>query len=306
MPVAMKVLWPIAVITIIFDVASVVACTWLLCDVGCRRERRLFSLQLVNLAVADALCSTAQAVNQIFRICDYTPFAQSPDRQFAKEPGLDLMTFTQCQSMWLDVHIAAGFLALYWRLPRLMQMLKKTLLLTWVIPILFFCVLKYGGAREFRITFDVCTLLPFVIACVLYFMAWFRSWWFPLREQQRAHRMVWLYPAIFLFTMAPTVVAIAYQFESDFNAPFMALKGLLNVLVYRCHSRFSCAMWNETTEAPRMPVMQWGGLSSVPVGFSLRSPDVLRVAAVQGAALQESEKEIAEIERVRAAATEDV
>ena len=45
---------------------------------------------------------------------------------------------------------------------------------------------------------------------------------------------------------------------------------------------------------------QWGGRSSLHVGFSMNAPLEVQVPPVQRVALEESEREIADIERTRA------
>ena len=51
------------VIRLVFHVASVVACSWLLWKVGSNTGGRLLPVQLVNLALADLLYSTGEAWN---------------------------------------------------------------------------------------------------------------------------------------------------------------------------------------------------------------------------------------------------
>ena len=39
-------------------------------------------------------------------------------------------------SLLMQVHIAVGFLALFWRLPRVMRVLQRTVYLTWLVSML--------------------------------------------------------------------------------------------------------------------------------------------------------------------------
>ena len=139
-------------------------------------------------------------------------------------------------SALMEVHIAAGFLALFWRAPcRLSRG-----------PCAFpgssrcsLCCPAWSqhctpGSRGLIFDGDVRGSLPevtFVITASLYFCAGFKALWFHSRAEQRAQRMMWLYPA--------TVVCIRWNVDLDICAPFSAMKGLLNVLVYSCEPRFA-------------------------------------------------------------------
>eukprot|EP00450_Noctiluca_scintillans_P029889 CAMPEP_0194540740 /NCGR_PEP_ID=MMETSP0253-20130528/81069_1 /TAXON_ID=2966 /ORGANISM="Noctiluca scintillans" /LENGTH=94 /DNA_ID=CAMNT_0039387145 /DNA_START=11 /DNA_END=292 /DNA_ORIENTATION=- len=93
--------------------------------------------------------------------------------------------------------------------------------------------------------------------------------------------------------MAPTVVCARLNFDEGISAPFSALNGLLNVLVYSCHRRFSCTTLRDMDDEPRTLLAQWAGASSLPVGFSMFVHEEVKVSASQRAALQESERETA-------------
>merc|ERR1712135_163606 len=93
-------------------------------------------------------------------------------------------------SSFLEVHIALGFVALFWRMPRLLQFLKRTTLFTWVIallPVSYF--LWVAGKRDISpdlfvgdVYFSV-TVATFFSTSALYVTAWFKSWFSPLREE---------------------------------------------------------------------------------------------------------------------------
>lgn len=296
----MKQTWLIAVgsVTIFFDAASVVACTWLLWKVGSTKRRQLLPIQLVNLALADMLYSSMEAW-----IVSVSLVHRSESKHTIIWSGMVLGMWT---SLLLEVHIATGFLALYWRVPRLMMFLQRTVSLAWVVALLIVVFLDVAATVRVDIVVDEAIIIvAFVMTAALYVMAWFRSRWFPLRGKQRASSMVWLYPATFFVTMAPALLYAKlnmnkFNTDSVISAPFIALNGLLNVLVYSCHSRFSCVMVRDMAEVQRTAMTQWAGLSSLPVGFSWSGPQQCWVPAVQSAALHRSEREIADIERARA------
>ena len=144
------------------------------------------------------------------------------------------------------------------------------------------------GSACFKEFFCFGTATALVITASIHITVWFRSFFFPFRGEQRALRMLSLYPATFLG--ARLLV----------RAPFLALNGVLNVLLYSCHTRFSVgSVWRDMEEEGGMFVAQWGGRSALSVGFSMRAPLEVHVPAVQRMALEESEGEIADIERTR-------
>jgi len=295
----------LGLVTVLFDVASVVACLWLWWRVGPPRRKLLVPNQLLNLALADLVFSSMEAL-----LSSVTWFFHTSAR--FNQCVICVMLLGQWTSLFLEVHIAAGFFALFWRMSNFMQCLRKTLLLTWVfalllvsafplVPVLFPDVTAsiFVGDAFHHLAGSI-TEGTFVTTAALYVGAWFKSVWFPLRGGQRAHRMVVLYPATFFFTMAPTVVCARWNFYEGISAPFSALNGFLNVLVYCCHRRFSCVTLRDMDNEPRTPLAQWAGASSLPVGFSMFVHEEMRVSASQRQALQESERETAAIESARA------
>ena len=133
-------------------------------------------------------------------------------------------------------------------------------------------------------------------------MAWLRSFCYPLRQEVRAYRMVWLFSLTFVITFGPWILFAGTRLESIAVASF-APSGLLNVLVYRCNSRFLGTEWPDMTGATPM---QWLGPSSRPVTFDWRFPEVVTVLAEQRDALQESERQIVQLEEQAAGAEEDL
>jgi len=124
-------------------------------------------------------------------------------------------------------------------------------------------------------------------------------------QAQRAHRMVHLYLAAFFVTMSPILICLRFNLDTDVADAFLALNGVLNVLLYSFQSSFSSAMWLDTGEAHGTVMAQWAGRSSIPVTFSMRVPLEVKVSAVQRAALAESEREIADMARARSDPRED-
>ena len=215
-------------LTVLSSVASVGACTWLLWKVPSTCRRLLLPNQLVNLARADLLASTMRALQMLVN-------PNSPELAgiLYSMSLLGLMT-----SVLLEVHIAMGFVAVYWRMPRLLQFLKRTTSFTWVVslPMVVLYFVWLAGILSTTVMWEDLYFYVLVAACVstlaLYVTAWIRSWFFPLREAQRAHRMVWLYPAAFIITVVPSLVHDRGIVSTPFGAPFTALNGLVNVLIY--------------------------------------------------------------------------
>lgn len=304
----MKLTWAVVGwVSVLFDAVSAVACLWLVWKLRSAERRRLLPMQLVNLARADLLYTSVQVAKIVL------------DRYSQVHPSalwLDVLRGVEMLGMWasliLEVHIAAGFLALFWRLLRLMTFLRRTLLLSWVFAAVLVVAdpsTRGGGSHNRTIHNDFLHygyVAALIVTALLYIVAWFRSCWFPLREERRAYKMVWLYPATFSFTMAPTVVCIAFNLDQRLSDPFSALNGLLNVLLYSCHSRFSSAVWCRMGDQHRTSMALWAGVSSLPVGFSMHSPSEVAVTAVQRSALEESERETANMEKSRADLTVDL
>ena len=88
------------------------------------------------------------------------------------------------------------------------------------------------GALAFRWTAGVTGC----VVSVLYVLAWLRSGCSPLREEVRAHRMVWLFASSFVITFRPFMIYGGADHEVI--ACGLALNDVLNVLVFRCNSRF--------------------------------------------------------------------
>ena len=281
-----------------FDAASVVACSWLLWKVGSKTGGRLLPVQLVNLALADLLYSTAQA----WTIC----VVLGGGSGYSLMMGCLVLSETAfLTALCMDVHIAAGFLALYWRLPRVMHVLKRTTYFTWLVSLLWvlvwtsFLPSRSNSVSRWTLAVQGC------IAIVLYVMAWLKSSCFPSREELRARRIVWLYLLTFVFTTVPYIIFPVGARYGAIAGATLALNGVLNVLIYHCNSRFSGTVWSDVTDDTGSPMIEWARPSSRPVGFSVRSPEVVTVPAVQREALQESDREIAELEAAQTVAAEE-
>eukprot|EP00450_Noctiluca_scintillans_P019181 CAMPEP_0194537040 /NCGR_PEP_ID=MMETSP0253-20130528/76175_1 /TAXON_ID=2966 /ORGANISM="Noctiluca scintillans" /LENGTH=101 /DNA_ID=CAMNT_0039383019 /DNA_START=221 /DNA_END=523 /DNA_ORIENTATION=- len=99
--------------------------------------------------------------------------------------------------------------------------------------------------------------------------------------------------------MSPILICLKFNLDTVVADAFLALNGVLNVLLYSCQSSFSSAMWHDTGEAHGTVMAQWAGQTSIPVSFSMRAPLEVTVSAVQRAAWAESEREIADMEGAR-------
>ena len=254
----------------------------------------MLPVQLVNLALADLLYSTGEAWN----ICDILGGGY----------GIRLRNLIQTAlltGLCMDVHIAAGFLALYWRLPRMMHVLKRTTYFTWLSSLLWVFWLNSLKGWRSDLVWQWTLAVPGCIAIVFYVLAWLRSICFPSREELRACRMVWLYLLTFVLTTLPFIISPFRRRPDDIVRELIGLNGFLNVLIYHCNSRFSGTGWSDVTNGTRSPMIEWAGPSSRPVAFSVRSPEVLTVPAVQREALRESDREIAELEAAVAAVAEE-
>ena len=248
----------------------------------------MLPVQLVKLALADAL----YPITFLWAILDGLA-GRSVNPVLYPLSGYALIV-----SLLMQVHIAVGFLALFWRLSRVMRVLHRTVYLTWLVSMLLAAFLAELPPLAVSWTLGVTGC----IVSVLYVMAWLRSFCYPLRQEVRAYRMVWLFSLTFVITFGPWILFAGTRLESFAVASF-ALSGLLNVLVYRCNSRFLGTEWPDMTGATPM---QWLGPSSRPVTFDWRFPEVVTVLAEQRDALQESERQIVQLEEQAAGAEQDL
>ena len=287
---AMEYVW--AVLVFFSCAVSVAACSWLLMSVGSRTGGRLLPVQLANLALADALYHTSVAW------CGLDLFAG----RSVNATMSGVMNFSCIVSWLMQVHIAVGFLALFWRLPRVMRVLQRTPYLTWLVSLPLAAFLSEFVYSEFPCFPGLIEVVTGCVVCVLYVMSWLRSWFYPLREEVRAHRMMWLFPLTFVVTYGPWIFFCYCDTSLELiGVPFAALNGFLNVLAYRCNSRFLGTTWPDMTDAP---LTQWLGPSSRPVTV-VAFPEVVTVRAEQRDALQESERQIVQLEERQAAGAEE-
>ena len=117
--------------------------------------------------------------------------------------------------------------------------------------------------------------------------------------------MVRLYLLTFVLTTQPYIFSPIGTRYGVVVRLTLALGGVLNVLIYTCNSRFSGTVWSDVTDDTGSPMIEWARPSSRPVGFSVRSNEVVTVPALQREALQESDREIAELEAAQTVASEE-
>ena len=289
-------------VSVVLDAASVITCTWLLWKVPAANRRFLLPKQIVNLALADALAASMEVALETSMQASSAGFLPWWVYAFLK---IVEMLFLWA-SLLLEVHISVGFLALYWRRPTLVMFLKRTVWLTWATAAFMslvsgFIFFNWRSPAVHAGIFCFATAPALAIATAMYIAAWFRSLFFPLRGEQRAVRMLSLYTATFLLTYVPMIMCAHLHIHVVFTGPFLPVNGVLNVLLYSCHTRFSGgSVWRDLEEEGGMSVAQWRGRSALSVGFSMSVPLELHVPAVQRTALEVSEREITDIERTRA------
>ena len=167
--------------------ASLAACLWLLMNVGSRTGGSLLPVQLVNLALADALYDIGLVWDTCVELA-------------GRRRNATVICCVYIVSLLMQVHIALGFLALFWRLPRVMRVLQRTPYLTWLVSLLVGAFLSGFVYREIHCFASWTEGVTGCVVSVIYVMVWLRSWCYPLREEVRAYRMVWLFPLTFVIT----------------------------------------------------------------------------------------------------------
>jgi hypothetical protein len=238
----------------ILSLVSAAACTLLLCNLlGCRKElrRRLFWRQLVALAATDLLESLLIfGANVLWGHeliwSDWTSCAFYLYLRY-------ILEFASCG---LEVQIAAGFLAVCCRSTKSIDVLSKTILLTWpcAVALLFLALASGTRPRGFNNQFDkgmcfdepslvwgVVVLLSCAIACGLYVLSIARA----LRSARGMQRRAWLIGLCYLANFLGTYVTYGIVSIQRSPAPssrevgwsLMCLNGAANACTYFCHSR---------------------------------------------------------------------
>lgn len=176
-------------------------------------------------------------------------------------------------SLVFEMHLAAGFVALYWRQEGLMRFLRCSLFLPWalLLPGILFALLPPSAHLGVLHGVEMTCALVAVTTLCLYGCASFRTLWYPSSAEQKAARMLWLYPVGFIVTDLPYIATRLQGWQSPIGELALSLNGLVNVVVYSCVSSFSPLIHAGRSEG-RIELSEldkWSGIRAFPVGFAL-------------------------------------
>ena len=260
--------------------------------------------QVWHLALADGLSS----VVDIAYLLTSRVVGTSPENMWMLLDLMDLGLFT---SLTLELHVAAGVAALYWRSRRAMRLLSSSVWLCWV-PGLVGSVLDLTDVscehESMCVKVEGFVMLgASCMTCCLYLLSALRALWYPGQQERRAHTMVCLYVVSFVVTVLPFQLhstIVLQKTLSHISIVLLRFNGVSNVLTYALNSQ----MARSTVLAPdvlddRGPrdneFVHWAGASNVRVGFDFWEHEEHLVARVQRVALRRSEHETASLEVVR-------
>jgi len=194
----------------------------------------------------------------------------------------------------MELHLAVGFVAVYWRREGLLLFLQRTLFLPWVLVIPVAVVSGVTGSLTLARWFCVCVV---VVVLGLYICASYRATWYPAPAERSADRMVWLYSVSFLLTVGPLVVASVSGLPQDLAEAPASLNGVANVILYTCVLKFSRQSPDTNVNDHRTPsiFVTWSGMQALPVGFAIENEE-FRVHVDQSRALAQSERDLRSLE----------
>ena len=274
-------------------------------------KKCLLPRQLWHLALADGLFALTDVLYILV-----VPLMQLTLKSSWTARMMDVVLYPAAlASVTLEMHVAAGVAALYWRSHRTMRLLSRSVWLCWV-PGLVACVID----RTLHICEpkkSECTQVQVFImlgagclTCSLYLLSAFRALWYPGQQERRAHAMVCLYVASYGVSLLPYLLVNVTPLQQPFrhiSLVLMRFNGVANVLTYALNSKMARASVlapdvlgdRHTTDND---FVCWAGVSNVRVGFDLWEHEQHLVPRVQSIASRRSEQETSSLEAVRTVA----
>ena len=173
----------------------------------------------------------------------------------------------------------------------------------WVLALLLYVLLKTMAEHPLIWWVGLCAVLAST-TFALYLCAAFRAIWYTSHAEQRANRMLWLYPVCFVLTVCPDIIWSVVGDPSSMLPEVMlsiSLNGFFNVMAYACNSKFSARLLRDEHEHTRGTAdafEEWSGIAGLPVGFAL-SDELITIQGTQKSALAESEREMKAMEATR-------
>jgi len=296
-------MWWLSHLVMLSCAFSMVATAWLMWKIGKPQSKGVLPLQLWNLACADFANCLGMLLYEVFK----EPTLTRKMRWFYSSASIDWCGYFA--SLLMELYVAAGFTAIFWRSLILMKFVNTTLWLPWLCAVVLTSMFLIGVAQGVRqVWIDEamvsCTIIITSTTFILFLSAFVKSSWYPARSHRRAATRVWLYAVAFALTICPGIIVLVNgrtMQDRVFARIFGALNGMANVLCYACDSSFSSGYpWKSglavnADTSPRNSFEGWGGPCAVPVGFAVEHVEIV-VTPCQSFALLESERMTAELE----------
>ena len=270
------------------SVLSMLACCLFVWRISRQRVKYLLTRQLCQLAFAEGLLGAAWLFDSI------------NDLKLNMLPQVNHDHVQACAfmlllvSMFIELQLALGFVAVYWRRKGLLTFLRRTLLLPWVLVVPV--VVHYAVAQSL----DLAEWLSVVIVMLvfgLYVCASYRAMWYPAPAEKIADRMVLLYTLAFILTVGPLVVAKLADLPQECAETPASLNGFANMIVYSYVMKFSRQSRNVRVNSFHVSSCfhNWSGIHALPVGFTIENEE-RKVQIDQRRALAQSERDLRKLE----------
>lgn len=223
---------------IIADLLSVTTCVcllWKMRRMSEHKRSRLFSIQLWNLALSDALASTSTLVLNISCVSPMIDPSLAIDRVLVA--GLLAGSYASCIT---EALIAAGFACSFWRYFRVCRWLRRAVLPIWLVALglaipqawetqeYFNTMCRYQRLHtrwnEAEVSF---LMLCFCVALLSHFVSLRRVWMYPETVQNVVWRMASVYLLTFIMTYGPFVMLLLDDNPAMlFGSLALTMKGL--------------------------------------------------------------------------------
>ena len=180
----------LSILVVLACAVSMVACALLMWRIGRAMNTKVLPRQLWHLACADFVTCLGMMLYEAFG----EPEFEGKTRWLAYVSFfIDVCGFNA--SILTELHIAAGFAAIFWRSARCIRLLGVTFWSPWVCAVVeasLFLSSVALGVEEAQLDRAMLSLAitPAGITFVLFLSAFVRSQWYPARSQRRAACLV--------------------------------------------------------------------------------------------------------------------
>lgn len=291
--------WDLAILVCVG--LSLVANMWLLYKIHrvCPRTRMLLPRQLRHLAGADVLKGMFTLAHMT--IVHYMLHSADVESDICVQVVMfGILAFGFVSLCW-QVHLATGFVCVYWRFKWLHAGMNRSMLVPWVVGVVIGALLSTGFRFSLRAPTHVFATLradkvEAILELVLFFttlsvysLAALRI--LPRRHQATVLGMAWLYPLNFIATLGPQTLACFHgRHMGNFTFACLSLNGVGNAVAFALLHRY---LRRAGTRDDHGRAEGWEGISSFPVTFCSNLVHEHWIPSVQRDALARSEVQTA-------------